>query len=181
MTKQQRKAIAQLLDKKYDEDVKTKKLLSQLSHVKECEFLERNDAITILRWKSTRPTPLYERNSEDDFREITSVAFTTKHEGLKIHTLTALHGVSIPAASALLMFRDPSNYPVIDIRVWNELRNLNIVSSNARGQGFKLSEWAEYLTFFRNAASEFHVTVRELERSFFFKNREEQTGKIGKN
>ena len=61
-------------------------------------------------------------------------------EKLKIHILTALIGVKYPSASAILMFID-RNYPVLDIRVWKQLYNLNYVNSNPNGQNFTLEEW----------------------------------------
>src|SRR5579872_936048 len=114
MTNQQKKAIAQLIDKyPYVEDGKTLLLFSELSELKKQGYISRSDALRILRWKSPRPTHHYEKNSESDFRSISEMAFASKNERLRMHSLTALKGVKYPAASAILMFYDPKQYPVI--------------------------------------------------------------------
>src|SRR5579872_1554685 len=142
MTNQQRKAIAQLIDRySYEEDEKTLLLFSELGELKKQGYISRSDALRILKWKSPRPTHHYEKNSESDFRLITEMAFASRHERLRMHSLTALSGVKYPAASALLMFYDPKLYPVIDIRVWKQLYKLNLVNTNPKGQGFSLDEW----------------------------------------
>ena len=175
MTNQQRKAIEQLIDEyPYKEDEETMLLFSELAGMKKQGFIYRSDALRILRWKSPRPTRHYEKNSESDFRSITESAFSTRNERLRMHSLTALNGVKYPAASALLMFYDPNEYPVIDIRVWKQLYKLNLVNTNPGGQGFSLDEWITYLEIMRNAALEFHIPVRQLEKRFFDLDRVEQ-------
>lgn len=87
----------------------------------------------ILKWKSPRSLKHYNKNSNEDFKKITSLAFQQEDEKLKINILTALIGVKYPSASAILMFIDQS-YPVLDIRVWKQLHNLNYVNTNPNGQ-----------------------------------------------
>ena len=50
-----------------------------------------------------------------------------RNELLRMHLLTALNGVNYPAASAILMFYDRKRYPVLDIRVWQQLYKAGLV------------------------------------------------------
>ena len=162
------------------EDKITIELFRAVGDIKQKGFLDKENAIKILRWKSPRPLIRYELNSDKDFKEITKLAFETKNEKLKIHILTYLHGVSYPAASALLMFYDKTKYPVIDIRVWKELYNVGLVTNNERGQGFTLEQWWTYLNIIRKLAKETNLTARQVEKRLFDNNKLNQKGTLYK-
>lgn len=99
------------------EDEKTMSLFEEFHSLNNQDFLSKEQILKILMWKSARPKHLYESNSEEEIKEITLHAFKTENDSLKIHILTALKGVSYPAASAILMFYNPIKFAVIDIRV----------------------------------------------------------------
>jgi hypothetical protein len=160
------------------EDTKTLELFSSITEIKQKGFLNKENALKILKWKSPRPLQNYKSNSDEDFIEITKLAFDTQNEKLKIHILTFLKGVSFPAASALLMFYDKTNYPIIDIRVWKELYNFSLVTTNERGQGFTLEQWWTYLKVIRKLANETGLTARQVEKRLFDNNRINQNGTL---
>ena len=83
-----------------------------------------------------------------------SLAFGTRSERIKLEALTALHGVSIPMASAILTLTNPRRYGVIDIRVWQLLFDLKSVRTKPRGVGFNFNNWYHYLMKLRYHASE---------------------------
>ena len=170
--------IKKILNTPDFEDEKTYDLLSRLSGIKKQGFITKDQGIEILKWKSPRPLRYYEKNSDSDFREISRIAFSSKEERVKIHILTALEGVHYPAASAILMFYDKKKYPVIDIRVWQQLHNAGLVKTNPRGQGFRLNEWITYLNIIRNIASETNLTARQVEKRLFDIDREERDGNL---
>lgn len=179
MTNKQRAAISRLIKNyPYSEHNVAADLFNEIGNFKSRKFLTRGELIKILKWKSPRPMQRYEMNTELNVRAITKAAFTTNHEGVRIHTLTLLHGVNYPAASAILMFYDRTRYPVLDIRVWKQLHKIGLVKTNEKGKGFKNEEWLEYLKIFREAAKEFGVPVRHLEKSFFDKDQAEQEGNL---
>ena len=175
MTKSQSAKIATVIKNyPYEEDKKTTELFSKFGNLKRRTHLTKEEAIEILKWKSPRPLPHYEKNTDAEYRIITEAAFSTEHEGLKMHTLRALKGVHYPAASAILMFHDPKRYPVIDIRVWQQLYAIGFVKTNPRGQSFSLDEWLIYLTVMREIADEFELPVRHIEKRFFDWHKDEQ-------
>lgn len=149
------------------EDKKTIELFNEFKALNKQEFLTKEQLIKILKWKSPRPLRFYEANTEKEVKEITTLAFATKNDSLKIHILTALSGVNYPAASAILMFYDPAKYPVIDIRVWQQLYNAKLVDTNSRGQNFSLNQWGIYLKIIRDLAKELGLTARQVEKRLF--------------
>ncbi|HRN35070.1 MAG TPA: hypothetical protein PLC76_11415 [Saprospiraceae bacterium] len=162
------------------EDEKTRPLFNLTPTIKKQGYLTKDQAIKILKWKSPRPLNHYNKNSDDDFKQITKLAFEQKDEKVKIHILTALIGVKYPAASALLMFYDQKKYPIIDIRVWRQLHNNGLVKDNAKGQAFTLEQWNKYLTVIRQLAEENKLTARQVEKRLFDHDRKTQSGTLYK-
>lgn len=159
------------------EDSKTLELLEYFNSIKGQGFLTKEQCLKILKWKSPRPLKHYNKNSNEDFKKITSLAFQQEDEKLKIHILTALIGVKYPSASAILMFIDQS-YPVLDIRVWKQLYNLNYVNTNPNGQNFTLEEWNIYLKVIRNIATKYNTTARQIEKQLFDFDKSTQIGNL---
>lgn len=143
-------------------------------------FIDKSKAISILKWKSPRPLRHYIKNSNEDFIQITKLAFEQNRDRLKIHILTSLSGVNYPSASALLMFYNNENYPIIDIRVWKKLYDLKLVKENPRGQNFTLNQWGKYIEIIRELATEHKLTARQVEKRLFDYDKATQKGKLYK-
>lgn len=160
------------------EDAKTIKLLESTKIYRRKGFLNKPQAIKILKWKSPRPLRHYEINDENYIKNVTQLAFQVDNDKLKIHILAALKGVNYPSASAILMFFDPINYPVIDIRVWKELYKMNLVQENPRGMSFTLEQWSKYLQIIRRIGNHYNLTAREIEKRLFDYNKMTQQGNL---
>ena len=160
------------------EDKKTLELFEKFKSLNSRGYLNKQELIEILRWKSPRPLRYYEANSEREVNEITALAFATESEQLKIHILTALIGVNYPSASAILMFYDSTKYAVIDIRVWQQLYKANLVSTNPRGQNFTAKQWITYLTIIRRLAIDLGITTRQVEKRLFDYDRKSRLGNL---
>ena len=143
-------------------------------------FINKSQAIKILKWKSPRPLRHYSKNSDEDFIKITKLAFQQENDSLKIHILTALMGVNYPSASAFLMFYDKDEYPIIDIRVWKRLYDLKLVTENSKGQNFTLNQWGKYIEIIRQLAKEHKITARQVEKRLFDYDKANQKGKLYK-
>jgi hypothetical protein len=61
------------------EDKKTLELFELVGDIKSLGYLDKEKAILILRWKSPRPLIRYESNSDEDFKDITNIAFNTNN------------------------------------------------------------------------------------------------------
>ena len=71
-------------------------------------------------------------------------------------SLTALSGVSVKTASAILTAIDPGRYTVLDVRVLEALGRQD-------GQGVNL--YVDYLEFCQATAREHRVSLRDLDRA----------------
>ncbi|MBI3636561.1 MAG: hypothetical protein HY216_10200, partial [Candidatus Rokubacteria bacterium] len=102
----------------------------------------------------------------------------TRSERRRLELLTALHGVSVPTASAILTLLDPRRYGVLDIRVWQLLFALGAVSERPHGVGFALRHWETYLATLREHARARGLPVRAVELTLFHVHRRWQRGRL---
>jgi len=151
----------------YNEDEKTKALFIMSKKIIENGFLNKDELIKILKWKSPRPLRFYNQNEENDIMHITKLALSQKDDVLNIHILSALKGVNYPSASAILMFYDPDRFPVLDIRVWKQLYKCNLVNENPRGMNFTLDQWRKYLEVIRGLSVQYNLSARQIEKRIF--------------
>lgn len=159
----------------YNEDTKARELIII---TRDLEFLSKKVLLKILKWKSPRPLRFYNENEEENIKNITALAFQQNDDRLKIHILTALKGVNYPSASAILMFKNPEYFPVLDIRVWKQLYKNNLVSVNPRGIGFTLDQWISYIKIIRSLAKQNSMSVREVEKKLFDYDKLTQEGNL---
>jgi thermostable 8-oxoguanine DNA glycosylase len=124
-------------------------------------YMTREDFMELCRWKSPRPTKHCELNSEKDIRAVTAIAFATADEKLRIAILTALRGVEMRTASAILHFAGRDRYPILDVRA---LWSLGI-DKPPKWYGFNL--WWSYTTYCRELADREKVSMRVLDRSLW--------------
>jgi len=150
-----------------EEDYETRKLIDELSVVKQQRYLTKKQLIKICNWKSPRAIQLIKSNSADKIKSTTTKVFGTRSEREKLSLLTELQGVSVPMASAILMLTNPKNYGVIDIRVWQLLYKMKSVNNRPSGIGFNFKHWYRFLMIIRYYAKLYKVSARTIERTFF--------------
>jgi len=80
-------------------------------------YLDMTSFLELARWKSTRPTPLYLRNTEAEVQNASRVAFKADSDTSALRALMALQGVGLRTATALLHWMIPERFPVFDFRV----------------------------------------------------------------
>lgn len=130
-------------------------------------FLNKSEFLQICLWKSRRPKKLYNQNSEDFIKDVTTKAFFEKDELKKIEILIQLKGVSIPTASAILSVTNPKDYPIIDVRCVETLKDINLISWNT----INSINWIDYLNIIREISKKYKKTAREIEKGLFAYNR----------
>ncbi len=141
-------------------------------------YLTKPELEKVCAWKSARVMKQVRRNSPACVRKITRSAFSSTSELEKIRKLITLHGVGVPMASAILMFMDPQQYPVIDIRGWQLLHAMKAVKANERGANLTPGQWVEFLGIVRSYARQFGVSARDVQRALFEAHVEFQEGKL---
>jgi len=132
-------------------------LIRQLHQARARRYLTRGELEAVCRWKSPRALPRVRRNNASMVRAATRRALATRSERLRLEELRALHGVSVPMASAILTLVDPKRYGVIDIRVWQLLHAMGAVTKNQAGSGFTFKNWYQFLMIVRHLAKRFRV------------------------
>jgi thermostable 8-oxoguanine DNA glycosylase len=124
-------------------------------------FYTREDVFEIYAWRRMRrrQTAYMLRNSEEQVRKQTCVAFAATSEESRMASLLLLDGVSWQTASRLLHFAFEDQYPVLDL---HGLRSLGRDSIP-----YSFSFWWNYAGFCRALASECDVSLRELDRALW--------------
>lgn len=161
-----------------DEDPGTAALIARLAHVKARGRFTRGEFLTMCRWKSPRSRRHYERSGPAAIRRASTKALAARDERERLAHLTALPGVSVATASAILTLIDPKRYGVLDIRCWQLLFSIRSVSANRRGRGFTPDQWVQYLTRLRGHARALGVTARAVEYTLFHCHRRLQRGRL---
>jgi hypothetical protein len=156
----------------------TEVVIKSVSDVRQKGFFDKGQFLKMGAWKSPRPKKWYESNEENKIIKISGQALTSLDEAEKIEYLTLLKGVSVPVASAILMLINPSNYGVIDIRVWQLMYLYGEVDSKPGGIGFRTGDWCKYLSILRKYAKSHKVMVRDIERTLFSHHEEIQEGNL---
>ena len=159
-----------------EEDPVTLRLMAELRSARARGYLTAGELEAVCRWKSARAIHLVRSNGARRVRAQTGLALRARSESQRLAALTALRGVSVPMASALLTLLDPRRYGVLDIRVWQLMHELGAVSANRRGVGLGASHWEQFLAAIRGFASKFGVDARRVERALFRGHREHQRG-----
>jgi hypothetical protein len=102
--------------------------------------LQRTDSyslphfLTVGYWKTPRQLSNYRKNDEAKVRDVTSRAFDKALPSIsRPATLTALDGVQVPVASALLTVWNPNEFTIID--VW-ALKTLSFYREGIDGVNF---------------------------------------------
>jgi hypothetical protein len=161
-----------------EEDEGTAALTRALRPARRRGYLTRGEFEAACRWKSPRAVHHVRANSPRAVRTATGAALRARGERERLLALTALRGVSVPTASALLTLLDPRRYGVIDIRVWQLLHRLGAVDTNPRGVGLACENWLRFLEVIRGLASSLRLGARDVERTLFAVHRRHQRGTL---
>lgn len=100
----------------YDDDV----LDNVGPRVRERKCYDRRDFLRVGTWKSRRAQGWMALNTDDEIRDITSMALAALRP-YQHRILTLLDGVAVPMASSLLMVWNPEEHTVIDKRAVKSL------------------------------------------------------------
>lgn len=160
------------------EDPGTAALIARLRRVRRAGEFGRRDFLTMCRWKSPRALLHYRRHSAATVRRVSRAVLATRDEARRMMLLTALKGVSVPTASAILTLLEPRRYGVLDIRVWQLLHTIGAVRSRPQGRGFGVPQWLEFLTLIRAEARALGLTARAVEWMLFGYHQSVQTGRL---
>ena len=150
--------------KVHEDEQCLKKWLAEQTGLK---FLDWDHFVDLAAWKSPRAKRHYELNDADFVREVTELAFQQSDDRLGLHILTALKGVGMPVASALLHFAFPDRYPILDYHVVNALRKAGLWSGREAPYFALLDDWPKFTQLMRGLAGSLGVSMRDLDKALW--------------
>lgn len=127
---------------------------------------EWNDLERIVYWKSQRASSYFEENDQRMVNEIVKQVINTDDITKKVELLQSIKGIQVPMSSAFLMFIDPTKYTVIDVRAWNTLQKMEYLTSDLSSTP-SVEEYLLYLGTCRALATEYEVSLRDLDRTLW--------------
>lgn len=153
---------------RYQYNVNETEIIEKLSpKIQSQKYLDRNDFITLCKWKSPRIIHHIEKNNEDLIQEITSIALTTKFEEVAIGILQILKGVNFPVASVILHFGATNKYPIIDYRA---LWSLSVDVPSFYTYDF----WKSYIDYCRKLSQKTKLDMRTIDKALWQYSKEKQ-------
>jgi len=150
-----------------EEEPKTTRLFVLAEKCQKEERITRKEMYQFCHWKSSRSSHHVLTNSPAFINGIFRQSLQADNEIIKLHILTAIRGINIPTASAVLMFLDPQKYGVLDTRVWQLLYDFQEVGDKKKGVNFSLTDWEKYIFILRRYARKHRQSVREVEKKLF--------------
>jgi len=138
----------------------------QLRQTRRPFFLTGDEMDRVFRWKLVsqycRGARHRAKNTEASYRAVTESVF--KIEGpdfeyeclVRLGLLSALPGIGVPVASAVLALTDPESYCVVDFRGWRAVFGVD-------RRSFSISDYLRYHVEVARLASELGWTVQETD------------------
>jgi hypothetical protein len=129
------------------------------------KHLDKTHFLQLARWAAPRGLAAYERNGAPLIWETTRLASQASNERLKVHILTALDGVSVTVAAAVLHFFSPRSFPVFDARHRATLRKAGLWRRPVRDGS--VEAWQEYVSTMRGLARRYRLSLRDLDKALY--------------
>jgi DNA repair protein RadC len=146
------------------------------NRIRQKSFLTREDLITIVNWKfhnglgRERAIKYLEQMHGSEIERITGDAFELEEESKKIRKLCTIKGVGISFASCILTFHNPEKYCVFNTSVYDEIFKIETRPNNFF---FTPDYYLEMLNEIRKFSEKHNLTVRDVGKALFKKNRDE--------
>lgn len=131
--------------------------------VRERGCYDRDDLLTVGRWKAARVLPRLDSNSDEMIHHLTSTALAAP-EPIQHLVLTLLKGVQAPMASSLLMAWQPDVHTVIDVRAVESLVAHGEIADPAPNL---YPPYMEYLQVCRSIADRCGRSLRTVDRALY--------------
>lgn len=131
-------------------------------------YLDLADLEVVLKWKlrgqEGRQKAFRAFNTDDNVIAITKAAFAIHHVNedyetrLRLNLLTALAGVKIPVASAILTLCFPNEYSVIDFRNWRQ-----VFPDHVNKTWYTFNDYNHYLNAIKSLALRFDTSPQKID------------------
>jgi thermostable 8-oxoguanine DNA glycosylase len=153
----------------YKDTVALNEMMLRLKKERQELYLDETEFNAILKWKLRqqygRQEAKRKANTPENIEATTKLCFNIPqlqdnvHDTrLRVHVLTALQGVGVPVASAILTFWKPETYAVIDFRNWRQLFEGPRAATTC-----SVKEYLAYLKVLQEMAAHHGVTMQQLD------------------
>jgi thermostable 8-oxoguanine DNA glycosylase len=132
----------------------------------ENESWSMDDLEWIVRWKSPRPLPEFQKNSPSEVRGKINRVVKEHRVRKKIDFLTELNGIAVRMASAFLLYIHPTEFTVLDRRAWDALHESGHLFDEFPDPP-SVDDYLLYLGACRALAVEFDISLRTLDRALW--------------
>ena len=129
------------------------------------KHLDKGHFVRLAVWTAPRGRAAYERNDPHLVRETTSRASRISNERLKLYVLTALEGVNVTVAAAVLHFFSPRLFPIFDVRVRTTLKKAGLWKR--RTGDASIEAWEEFVPVMRRLSRRLRVSLRDLDKALY--------------
>jgi hypothetical protein len=140
------------------------------------KVMTKTDLVAVVDWvfrnepdKKTRAVELVSRNSDEIVERISSQAFNLPEGSdlYRMNCLSTLEGVNPVVVSVILMFFDPKNYGLFDVRVWKPMLG------NAPSNLFTALNYQTLLLSLRKSAHKHNLDARVIDKALYKKSVDE--------
>jgi hypothetical protein len=149
--------------KRYDPNSDAEVLNEVGPRVRERGCYDRDDLLTVGRWKAARVLPRLDSNADEMIHDVTSTALAAP-EPIQRLILTLLSGVQVPMASSLLMVWQPDVHTVIDVRAVKSLVAHGQIADPAPKS---YPRYMDYLKVCKSIAERCGRSLRTVDRALY--------------
>lgn len=141
-------------------DNRDKPLYEKMEKAVRRKYMNKGDLLEIAKWKwkGGRVWQLCNGNPTSQIRRLSRASFNAKTERDRIEKLLELDGVSWPMASVILHFSFPKDYPILDVRTMNAVRETT---------NYSFQKWWNYVELCRETATKCGISIRELDKALW--------------
>ena len=127
------------------------------------KHLNKERFVRLAVWKSRGQKQAYLENDDRLVAQATRQAYRAPNDLLKLHILTALKGVDVTVAAAILHFFYPGRFAVFDLHARKTLRKAGVWQRSVGDDS--VAAWQEYVRITRRLAKRLGVTLRTLDKA----------------
>lgn len=120
----------------------------------------KQDRTPLAQFRLDRILELFGKNEDAEIRRITGLAFQELDDRKALRLVEKLSGIGNAMGSTVLMAQNPDRFTVYDVRAWNSLEKLGLVSH----------WWTTYLKACRQISSATGYSLREVDRALYAAN-----------
>lgn len=128
-------------------------------------YLTKKGLFELAHLNSTRSSYHVKKNPAQRVKKVTGAAYNLEDDFCRLALYTALKGIGVPTASAILTALENQKHCVIDTRVWATLWRLGYFEKEK--ESFKIDDYLTIIEIIRKMAAESNYKTAEIGYALF--------------